>query len=171
MDTLHRLYARHPWRYTVTLNRCNIHVWQIRHLSSRFNPQEQYGDEDFRLCFRLRNNSVSDFIKILDRDLQKRMQKSYWRFIWCIHICSMHSHSKGFKGYCETKRIIQPAIPRERGWYQEKVLWCWTLFFTSLFTFDDVVHFSRLCKLWSFLDWSFSRLQLPWSWLRSRVIL
>ena len=99
------------------------------------------------------------------------MQESYWRFIWCIRICSMHSHSQGFKGYCETKRIIQPAIPREPGWYQEKVLRCRTLFFTSLFTFCDFVLFSRLCKSWSFFNWSFSFLQRPWSWLRSRLIL
>ena len=54
-----------------------------------------------------------------------------------ISICCMHSHSQGFKGYCETTRII-PVIPREPGWYQEKVLRCCTLFFTSLFTFYDV---------------------------------
>ena len=29
------------------LNRCNIHVRQIRHLRDRFNPKEQYDDEDF----------------------------------------------------------------------------------------------------------------------------
>ena len=109
-------------------------------------------------------------MKILDRDLQKRMQESYWRLIWCICICCMHCHSQGFKGYCETKRIF-PVIPRQPGWYQEEVLRCCTLFFTSLFTFYDVVHFSRLCKSWSFFDWSFSRLQSLWSWLRSRLIL
>ena len=48
------------------------------------------------------------------------MQESYWRFIWRIFICCTHSHSQGFKGYCETKRII-PVIPGEPGWYQEKV--------------------------------------------------
>ena len=57
------------------------------------------------------------------------MQESYWRLIWCICICCMHSHSQGFKGYCETKRII-PVIPREPGLYQEKV--------------NDVAHFSSL---------------------------
>ena len=98
------------------------------------------------------------------------MQESYWRFIWCICICCMHSHSQGFKGYCETKKII-PVLPREPGWYQEKVLRCCSLFFTSLFTLYEVVHFSRLCKSWSLFDWSFSRLQRPWSWLRSRLIL
>ena len=129
----------------------------------------------FKRCLTIfsdvRKDSVSDLIQILDRDLQKGMQESYWRLIWWICICCIHSrHSQGFKGYCETKRII-PVIPREPGWYQEKVLWCCTLFFTSLFTFYDVVHFSRLCKSWSFFDWSFSRLQHPWSWLRSRLIL
>lgn len=29
---------------------------------------------------------------------------------------------------------------------------------------------SRRCKSCSFFDWSFSRLQHPWSWLRSRLI-
>ena len=98
------------------------------------------------------------------------MQENYWRLIWCICICYMHSHSLGFKGYRETKRIIL-VIPREPGWYQEKVLKCCTLFFTSLFAFYDVVHFSRLCKSWSFFDWSFNLLQRPWSWLRSRLII
>ena len=108
--------------------------------------------------------------KILSRDLQKGMQESYWRLIWCICICCMHSHSQGFKGDCETKRTI-PAIPREPGWFQE-LLRCRRLLFASLFTFYDVVLFSRLCKSWSFFDWSFSRLQHPWSWrLRSRLIL
>ena len=63
------------------------------------------------------------------------------------------------------------ALYREPGWCQEKGLWCCTLFFTSLFTFYDVVHFSRLCKSWSFFDWSFSWLQNPWSFPRSRFIL
>ena len=35
----------------------------------------------------------SELIKILARDLQKRIQESYWRFIWCICNCCMHSHS------------------------------------------------------------------------------
>ena len=75
---------------------------------------EQYANEAFRLCFRLilAKDSVSDLMKILDRDLQKRMQESYWRLIWCICVCCMHKHSHGFKSYCETKRII-PVIPRQ----------------------------------------------------------
>ena len=92
-----------------------IHVRQIRHLRIDLTHKSDWiRREDFRLCFRLRKNSVSDFIKILDRDLQKRMQESYWRLIWCIWICCMHSHSQGFKGNCETKRTI-PVIPREPG--------------------------------------------------------
>ena len=41
-------------------------------------------------------------------------------------------------------------------------------FFTSLFTFYDIVRFSLRCKSCSFsVDWNFSRLQHPWYWLRS----
>ena len=118
-------------------NRRNIHVRQIRHLRDRLNPLEEYDDEDFRLRFRLTKGSVSDLVKILDKDLQHQARRSaaytnaasascfeilcdrnllegYWRFIWCFCICCMHSHSQGFKGYCETKRTI-PVIPREPG--------------------------------------------------------
>ena len=54
--------------------------------------------------------SANCFEILCDRNLLE----GYWQFIWCFCICCMHSHSQGFKGYCETKRTI-PAIPREPG--------------------------------------------------------
>ena len=79
-------------------------------------------------------------------------------------------HSLGSRAIAKQKGSFLSFL--EPGWYLEKVLWCCTLF-TSIFTFydRDVVHFSRLCKSWSFFDCSFSRFQLHWSWLRSRLIL
>ena len=40
-------------------NRHNVHVRRVRHLRDRFNPLEEYDDEDFRLRFRLRKDSVT----------------------------------------------------------------------------------------------------------------
>jgi len=51
-------------------NRRNIHVPRVRHLRDRFNPLGEYDDEASRLRFRLRKDSVSDLMKILDKDLQ-----------------------------------------------------------------------------------------------------
>ena len=143
------------------------------HLRDRFNPWEQYGDEDFRMCFRPRKDSLS---KGPHKNFGWRSSKENARELLAINLVYLYllhaqpRHSQGFKGYCKTKRII-PVIPRQPGWYQEKVLRCYTLFFTSLFTFYDIVHFSQLCKSYSFFDWSFNRLQRPWSWLMSRLIL
>ena len=39
-------------------SRCNIHVRHIRHLRDRFNPLEEHVDEEFRLRFRLRKDSL-----------------------------------------------------------------------------------------------------------------
>jgi len=39
-------------------NRRNIHVRTIWHPRDRFNPLEEYDDEDFRLRFRLRKYSL-----------------------------------------------------------------------------------------------------------------
>ena len=48
-------------------NRHNVHVRRVRHLRDRFNPLEEYDDEEFRLRFRLRKDSVSDLaIKIFN---------------------------------------------------------------------------------------------------------
>ena len=86
-----------------------------------------------------------------------------------LHLLHAH-HSLGSRAIAKQKGFFLSFL--EPGWYQENVLWCYTLF-TSIFNFydRDVVHFSRLCKSWSFFDWSFSRLQLHWSWLRLRLIL
>lgn len=74
-------------------------------------------------------------------------------------------HSRDFKGYLETKRIIPAVIPREPSGVQEKVLWCCPLFtFVVLFLYFSL-HF------FFFFDWSFSRFHDPWGWLRSRLIL
>ena len=40
-----------------------------------FNPLEEYDDEDFRLHFRLRKDSVSDLVKSLDKDLQHQTRR------------------------------------------------------------------------------------------------
>ena len=56
-------------------NRRNIHVRQIRHLRDRLNSLEEYDDEDFRLRFRLTKDSVSDLVKILDKDLQHQTRR------------------------------------------------------------------------------------------------
>ena len=56
-------------------NRRNIHVRQIRHLRDRFNPLEEYDDEEFRLPFRHRKDSVSEFVKILDKDLHHQTRR------------------------------------------------------------------------------------------------
>ena len=62
-----------PLRYRLLRNLTNrrtIHVKHIRQLRDRFNPLEEYDDEDYRLRFRFRKDSVSDFVKSLDKDLQ-----------------------------------------------------------------------------------------------------
>ena len=56
-------------------NRHNVHVRRVRHLRDTFNPLEEYDDEDFRVRFRLRKDSVSDLAKILDRDLQHQTRR------------------------------------------------------------------------------------------------
>ena len=56
-------------------NRRNIHVRQIRHLRGRLNPLEEYDDEDFQLHFRLTKDSISDLVKILDKDLQHQTRR------------------------------------------------------------------------------------------------
>ena len=53
----------------------NIHVRRIRRLRDRFNPLEEYDNEAFRLRFRLRKDSVSDLVKILDKDLQHQTRR------------------------------------------------------------------------------------------------
>ena len=39
------------------------------------NPLEEYDDEDFRLRFRLTKHSVSDLVKVLDKDLQHQTRR------------------------------------------------------------------------------------------------
>ena len=56
-------------------NRRNIHVRQIRHLRDRLNSLEEYDDEGLRLRFRLTKDSVSDLVKILDKDLQHQTRR------------------------------------------------------------------------------------------------
>ena len=56
-------------------NRRNIHVRQIRHLRDRLDPLEEYDDEDFRLRFCLTKDSVSDLVKVLDKDLQHQTRR------------------------------------------------------------------------------------------------
>jgi len=68
-----------PIRYKQLLrnyaNRRNILVRRVRHLRDRFNPFEEYDDEASRFRFRLRKDSVSDLIKILDKDLQHQKRR------------------------------------------------------------------------------------------------
>ena len=49
-----------------------MHFQQIPHHRDRFYPLEEYDDEDFRLCFRLRKDSVIDLLKILNQDLSTK---------------------------------------------------------------------------------------------------
>ena len=56
-------------------NQHNVHVQRVRHLRDRFNPLEEYDDEDFRLHFGLSKDSVSDLAKILDEDLQHQTRR------------------------------------------------------------------------------------------------
>ena len=137
---------------------------------------QQCDDEDFRLRFRLRKDSVSDLIKILDKERSapytnaasancfkilyyNNFSKSHWRFIWCFCICCMHH--KVSRAIAKQKGQFLSFSENLAG-YQEKVLWRCTLFnfLIFFFTFYDVVHFYRRCKLSSFLDWRFSRLKL-----------
>ena len=90
----------------------NIHVRQIpRILGIDLTHKSNTATRTLDCIFALRKDSVGDLIKILDRDLQKRMQESYWPLIWCICIRCMLSQSQGFKGYCETKRIVPAREP------------------------------------------------------------
>ena len=56
-------------------NRRNIPVRQIRHVKGRFNSLEEYDDEERRLRFRLRERSVNDLIKVLDKDLPHQTRR------------------------------------------------------------------------------------------------
>ena len=56
-------------------NRRNIHVRRVRYLRDRFNPLEEYDDEAFRLRFRLRKDSVSDLVTILEKDLEHQTRR------------------------------------------------------------------------------------------------
>ena len=53
----------------------SVHVRRVRHLRDRFNPLEEYDDEDFRWRFRLRKDSVNDLAKILHKDLQHQTRR------------------------------------------------------------------------------------------------
>ena len=95
-----------------------MHVQQIPHHRDRFYPLEEYDDEDFRLRFRLRKDSVMDLLKMLNKDLPARslvcrlhrcfvnfhialrfyttgvnFRAGYRRFIWCFCICCIHKVS------------------------------------------------------------------------------
>ena len=56
-------------------NQCNIHVRRVRHLRDSFNLLEEYDDEAFRLRFRLRKDSVSDLVKILEKGLEHQTRR------------------------------------------------------------------------------------------------
>ena len=130
-----------PLRYGLLRNyadRRSIHVRQIRHLRDRFNPLEEYDDEDFRLRFHLRKDSVSNLVKILDKDLQHQTRRglpltpmqqvlialrfyatgTFQRVIGDLFGVSVFAACtvihKVSIGYCKTKRTIA-VIPREPG--------------------------------------------------------
>ena len=140
-----------PSRYRQLRNHANRRNICIRHLRDRFNPLEEYHNEDFRLRFRLRKDSVIDLVKNLEKDLQHQTRRrlpltpmqqvlialrfyateTFQRVIGDLFGVSafaactaIHKVSKAI--YCETKSTI-PVIPRKPGWYKEKVLWCCTL--------------------------------------------
>ena len=56
-------------------NWCNIHIRHIWHLRDRFNPLEEYVDEEFQLHFRLRKDSLIDLVQILDKDHQHQTRR------------------------------------------------------------------------------------------------
>ena len=64
-----------PLRYRQLRNYANRRNIRIRHLRDRFNPLEEYHNEDFRLRFRFRKDSVIDLAKILEKDLQHRTRR------------------------------------------------------------------------------------------------
>ena len=64
-----------PLRYRQLRNYANRRNILIRHLRDRFNPLEEYHNEDFRLLFRLRKDSVIDLVKILEKDLQHQTRR------------------------------------------------------------------------------------------------
>ena len=110
-------------------NRLDIHVRQIRHLRDRLNPLEEYDEEDFRLRFRLTKDSVSDLVKILNKDLQHQTSRGlpltlmqqvliafeilcdsnfpegYWRFIWCFSVFAA----------CTVIHKVSRAIAKQKG--------------------------------------------------------
>ena len=64
-----------PLRYRQLRNYANRRNIRIRHLRDRFNPLEEYHNEDFRLRFRLRKDSVFDLVKILEKDFQHQTRR------------------------------------------------------------------------------------------------
>ena len=64
-----------PLRYRQLRNYANRRNIRIRHLRDRFNPLEEYHNEEFRLHFRLRKDSVIDLAKILEKDLQHQTRR------------------------------------------------------------------------------------------------
>ena len=93
-------------------------------------------------------------------------------------------HSQGFMGYRKTKKASL-SFPENLIWTKRKfhfwgallltiLLFCPSFLritSTSLRAFPPLAFLaSQLCKLCSFLDWSFSHLQHPWIWFISRLI-
>ena len=64
-----------PLRYRQLRNYANRRNSRIQHLRDRFNRFEEYHNKDFRLRFRLREDSVIDLVKILENDLQHQTRR------------------------------------------------------------------------------------------------
>ena len=77
----------------------NIHARWVRHLRDRFDPLEEYHDEAFRLRFRLRKYSVSDLVRILDKDLQHQTRRGINPIAWM---------SKASEGYRMLRLVMYP---------------------------------------------------------------
>ena len=77
----------------------NIHVRRVRHLRDRFDPLEEYPDEAFHLRFRLRKDSVSDLVRILDKDLQHQTRRGINPIAWM---------SKASEGHRMLRLVMYP---------------------------------------------------------------
>ena len=92
-----------PLRYRQLRNDVN------RRTMHRFNPLEEYDDEDFRLRFCLRKDSVSDFVKSLDEDLQRQTRRGMP--LTPMRAASANcSRQELSRGYGDSKRQFLDAI-------------------------------------------------------------
>ena len=147
--------------------RCNIHVRQIRRDRERLNSQEEYDDKDW--------DSVSDLIKILEKDHQYKTRRGLLLTLMQQVLVALRFYATGtFQkvtgdlfgvsvfAACivihKVSRAIakQNVIPIKLGKFCDVAHFSLSSFFfslfSSLFTFYDVVHYSRQCKSCFFFE-------------------